>query len=181
MKKFFSMKTRLRPLVWSVVFLMLVLVLAQGIVLSAEKSWTSSTFLDFVDGTMSDGGVNTYVAADGTVRLINLWDLNNDGNFDMPIACAQDHDEETETFVYWADQDGFSPHRRTELPTDGAIGGAAGDLDGDGHVDLVLVNRFDGNRTDLDCHIYWGSPHEFDYPIGRACRRRLRLPSQSQI
>ena len=181
MKRFFSMKTRLRPMVWSVVFLMLVLVLAQGVVFSAEKSWSSSTFLDFVDGTMSDGGVNTYVAADGTVRLINLWDLNNDGNFDIPIACGQDHDEETETFVYWADQDGFSPHRRTELPTDGAIGGAAGDLDGDGHVDLVLVNRFDGNRTDLDCHIYWGSPHEFDYPIGRACRRRLRLPSQSQI
>ena len=35
--------------------------------------WTTSTFSDFCEGTLVDGGVNTYVAADGTVRLINLW------------------------------------------------------------------------------------------------------------
>ena len=105
---------------------------SQGTLFSEERSWTSSSFLDFIDGTLGDGGVNTYIASDGTIRLINLWDLNNDGNFDLPNACAQEHDEETETFVYWAGEDGFLPHRRTELPTDGAIGGAAADLNQDG-------------------------------------------------
>ena len=38
-----------------------------------KRIWTTSTFLDFCEGTLVDGGVNTYVAADGTVRLINLW------------------------------------------------------------------------------------------------------------
>ena len=34
--------------------------------------WTTSNFLDFIEGTLVDGGVNTYIASDGSVRLINL-------------------------------------------------------------------------------------------------------------
>lgn len=153
--------------------LLLFVVQATNTVYPAEKIWTTSSFLDFVGGELQDGGVNTYVTADGTVRLINLWDLNNDGNFDLPIACAQDHDEETETFIYWADEGGFAPQRRGEIPTDGAIGAAAADLNADGHVDLVLVNRFDGNTTDLDGYICWGSHQGFDVS------RRTNLPGKS--
>ena len=105
--------------------LLLLVALATNAVHAVDKTWTTSSFLDFIGGELEDGGVNTYVAADGTVRLINLCDLNNDGNFDLPIACAQNHDEETETFIYWADEDGFAPQRRGEVPTHGAIGAAA--------------------------------------------------------
>ena len=136
--------------------------LLSAIPLSAEERvWSSRSFLDFIDGTLSDGGVNTYVAADGTIRLINLWDLNQDGNFDIPIACGQDHNEEVDLFIYWADDIGFNPNRRTRLPTAGAIGVCTADLNDDGHVDLIVANRFDGEKTNLDTYIYWGSVQGF--------------------
>ncbi len=127
-----------------------------------EKTWTTSSFLDFGDGMLGDGGVNTYIAANGTIRLINLWDLNNDGNFDLPIACGQDHDERVDTFIYWADENGFTPQRRTQVPTEGALAAAGSDLNGDGHMDLILANRFDGEKTNLESYIYWGGEDRFE-------------------
>ena len=35
---------------------------------AAERRWSQSGFLTFAQGTMVDGGANTYVAADGTIR-----------------------------------------------------------------------------------------------------------------
>ncbi len=130
--------------------------------LRAESSvWRTSTFLEFVDGIFSDGGVNSYVAADGSVRLINLWDLNNDGNFDIPVACGQDHDEEVDLVIYLAGESGFDPARKIRLPTDGAISATVADLNGDGWLEVIVANRFDGETTDLDCLIYWGSSKGF--------------------
>jgi len=148
-------------------------ILPTGSLRGEENTWTTSGFLDFSDGTLADGGVNTYIAADGTIRLFNLWDLNNDGNFDLPVACPQDHDESVDLFIYWADDKGYDPARRTRLPTTGAIGGAAADLNGDGHVDLMVANRFDGVRTDLDATIYWGSEKGF------AASHRSNLPAKA--
>jgi hypothetical protein len=36
-----------------------------------NQSWKVRSFLDFSEGSVADGGANTYVAADGSVRLIN--------------------------------------------------------------------------------------------------------------
>ena len=56
----------------------LILTLAGSPVCAAEDKadrgnvWKSSSFLDFVDGTLTDGGANMYISKDGTLRLINL-------------------------------------------------------------------------------------------------------------
>ena len=147
-------------------------VVAISHVFAEEKIWTSSGFLDFVDGTLTDGGVNTYVAADGTIRLVNLQDLNNDGNFDLPVPCGQDHDERVDMFVYWADENGLHADRKLRLPTEGAIDAAARDLNRDGYVDLVVANRFDGENTELDSYVYWGSRNGFDAANRLALRTR---------
>ena len=125
------------------------------------KQWTTSSFSDFAEGTLADGGVNTYVDVDGNIRLINLWDFNNDGNLDLPVTCPQDYKETVDLFIYWADSDGFDPNRVTTLPALGAVSGAAADLNKDGHVDLIVLNRFDGEKTNLDAFIYWGSANGF--------------------
>ena len=115
----------------------------------ANQQWTTSSFLDFVDGTLTDGGANTYVGADGTVRLINLRDLNNDGNLDLFFPSSHDHNEKVDLFIYWGNS-GFGPEGRTRLPSNGGKAVAIADLNQDRHPDLILVNRFNGTRRDLD-------------------------------
>ena len=127
-----------------------------------NKSWKTATFFDFCQGTLGDGGVNTYVAADGSVRLINLWDYNNDGNFDLPVSCPQDYNESVPLAIYWADAQGFSSDRCALLPTAGAMAVHAADLNEDGYTDLVVANNFDGEKTDLNSVIYWNSKQGFD-------------------
>ena len=153
---------RMVTTVFAAVVIFLAAVFDTHHVWSEEKKWTISSFQDFGEGTLGDGGVNTYIAANGTVRLINLWDLNSDGNFDLPVACSQDHDERVDTFIYWADENGFTQRRRSQLPTEGALAATGSDLNGDGHLDLILANRFDGEKTNLDSYIYWGSTEGFD-------------------
>ena len=127
-----------------------------------KRIWTTSTFLDFCEGTLVDGGVNTYVAADGTVRLINLWDYNDDGNFDLPVSCPQDYNESVPLGLYWANAKGYARDRYLALPTDGAVAVDAADLNSDGYPDLLVANNFDGEKTNLNSFIYWNSKHGFD-------------------
>ncbi len=134
------------------------------------KAWTTRTFLDFVEGEPSDGGANTYVAADGSVRLINLYDLNNDGTLDAVFPSTHDNNEAIPLFVYWQ-KHGFNAAQRTTLPTQGAKAVAIADLNQDRYLDLVVANNFDGTRTDLNSCIYWGSAQ------GLSVKSRTELPT----
>jgi hypothetical protein len=138
---------------------------------SQGKVWKTSGFLGFIDGTLSDGGANTYIAADGTIRLINLWDLNGDGNLDVVFPSTHDNHEKLPLSIYW-NKRGFSPNQRTELPTDGGKAVAIADLNKDGHPDLIVANNFNGTKTDLASYIYWGGPSGFDP------NHRTELPTQ---
>jgi hypothetical protein len=58
------------------------------------RRWAMNTFEDFRQGTLLDGGKNTYITRKGELRLINLWDFNGDGNFDIPVTCSQDYNSQ---------------------------------------------------------------------------------------
>ena len=125
------------------------------------KLWTTSTFLDLVDGSYSDGGVNTFVTTGGEVMLINRRDLNGDGSIDIVLPNDHDPNAKEDLFIYWGG-DRFSSQRRMQLPTNGGSDGAVADLNADGYPDLIVANNFNGTRTDLESYIYWGSADGLD-------------------
>jgi hypothetical protein len=95
----------------------------------------------------------TYEAKDSCIG-----DFNHDGFADLAIANTSDGTNSgVQSFVYWGSEKGFSPARRSELPTLGATGVAAADLNRDGYLDLVFANSNDGKTYDIPSFIYWGS------------------------
>lgn len=144
-------------------------------VAAAAGMWKTDSFADFRRGTLADGGANCYVSADGSVRLIGSWDFNGDGAFDIPVTCPQDYTETPDLYVYLAGNGGFSPQRRLFLPGDGCVAGASADLNKDGFTDLIVCNRFDGEKDNLDSYVYWGGKD------GLSAKRRTGLPSEAAM
>ncbi|MBL9214288.1 MAG: VCBS repeat-containing protein [Opitutaceae bacterium] len=136
----------------------------------AVRTWTTSGHADFVAGRFADAGANSFVTAAGDLRLINEWDLNRDGYLDLFFFNTHDNNQQIDAFVYWGGR-GYAVDARTRLPSDGGAAVAAGDLNGDGFADLVLVNNFNGVKTNLDSYVYWGGRDGFD-PA-----RRTALPT----
>ena len=89
-------------------------------------------------------------------------DLNNDGRLD--VVLSNYHDGTTyqlNSFVYWGSATGYSTKQRTSLPTLGAHGAAAVDLNGDGYRDLVFANQRSGTNHNQSSYIYWGAKGGF--------------------
>lgn len=132
--------------------------------------WVQGSYLDFARGTLVDGGANDYVSADGTVRLINRWDLNGDGHIDLVLPSSHDNDFAADSYVYWGGKLS-DPSQRLALPGDGAGGGTIADLNKDGIPDLVIANAFNGIKTELPSFIYWGTAK------GYSAQHRTALPT----
>lgn len=91
-------------------------------------------------------------------------DLNGDGRADLAVSGYTGGHKEyrTDAYVYWNAPDGFSASRRTTLPVLGASNVRAGDINGDGFVDLAFANtQADDNSYDVPSYIYWGAKDGF--------------------
>ena len=105
-------------------------------------------------------------------------DFNGDGFIDLAFsnegllgAGRFGYDNHRESYVYWNGPLGFSTEHRTALPSVSARDCAAGDLNGDGIADLILLN---GNPAERSLYVYYGSKKGFD-----VTRRERRAVGES--
>ena len=107
---------------------------------------------------------------------VEAVDLDGDGRLDL--IASKYHDGlmyETNSAIFWNAPDGFSADRITQLPTRGAVGCTAGDLDGDGRPEIVFNNTMGSwsqFNPNLPLYVYLGSAAH-DYSPDR----RVELPT----
>jgi len=128
------------------------------------------------DALAYPGSHATEVPGDGVDQdcdgLDTCRDLNCDGWPDIVFAQTDlDEDYDYVSRIYLGSADGYSSENYQELPTLGAMGVDAGDLDGDGYLDLVFASVQDGEEREVDSLVYYGSAKGFDE------QSRVELPT----
>ena len=107
---------------------------------------------------------------------VEAIDLDGDNRLDLIASRYQNgKNYETESAVFWNSPDGFSRKRVAWLPTTGAVGCTAGDLDGDGRPEIVFNNTMRGPsqfNPDFPLYVYLGNK-ECEYSV----KRRLEFPT----
>jgi hypothetical protein len=129
------------------------------------------------DGVQIRSG-NDLEKVQSTLSIPNaVWvtasDLDGDGRPELVVSKYDDGVRyDTESPIFWNGPSGFSEQRVSWVPTKGAMGNTAGDLDGDGRPEVVFNNTMSGHSYDVPSYIYLGNK-EADY----GTERRLEFPT----
>ena len=102
--------------------------------------WTHGGLAAFRQGEFDNGGDNLYVTAAGAVEWIHRTDVNGDGQVDLIFPNSHGYDERGPTWIYTQPPAPGAEWGRRELPNDSGWMSHAADVDGDGFLDLVVVN-----------------------------------------
>ncbi len=94
----------------------------------------------------------------------SIADLDGDGYMDVFFSEFWDgvNNSYRNSRIYWGSSSGFSAGVYDELPTVGAWGNNAADVDGDGYQDIIYSNLTDYATYYLDSYLYWGSGSGFN-------------------
>ncbi|MFC2149602.1 choice-of-anchor tandem repeat GloVer-containing protein [Candidatus Auribacterota bacterium] len=84
-------------------------------------------------------------------------DINSDGYLDVVFSNnSNGSTSHINSYIYWGAQtDPYST--KTELPTIGASGSSAADLNSDGYLDIIFTNSWDASTYYHNSYIYWGA------------------------
>ena len=91
-----------------------------------SDTWVEASFEDFRDGTFDASGQNLFVSAQGRVRTIHRFDLNQDGHLDLVFCSSHDvvHGPKPTLLTLGSDR---SEGTVSRLPMAGAVDAAASD------------------------------------------------------
>ncbi len=126
--------------------------------LSARKSWIETTQEDFRDGDFSSAlyAADTGVAVDGAVEMIQVRDIDKNGNYDLIISNSRSGTLSAPDSAYYS-----YCYENTTL-TDSIFGwnssaNLVADYDNDGYPDVILSSYSnEAAQTNLWTHIYYG-------------------------
>ena len=143
--------------------------------ISGQQTWVDDRFEDFAKGTLDAGGQNLYISRDGSLRTINQFDLNADGQLDLIFNCTHDTYQMLPATVGWLDES--AKPGTQQLNVEGSRSVALGDLNRDGYTDAVFCpNQIGVHHERRHLSIAWGGANGWD-----ASRINGALPMQGAI
>lgn len=125
----------------------------------SSQTWIHRGFEDFSRGRFGSGGDNLYVNAKGIIETIHRTDVNDDGFVDIILPNSHGYVERGPTWIYTRAEGEGRRWPRQELRNDSGWMSRVVDLDGDGYLDLIVVNAENGVTSELDSYVYWGGPN----------------------
>ena len=126
--------------------------------MSEAGSWTHAGLEEFNQGRFDNGGDNLYVDATGAMQTIHRTDVNGDGHVDLVFPNSHGYIERGPTWIYSRPGAAGGDWGRQELPNDSGWMSRVCDVDGDGFMDLIVINGENGVTSELDSYVYWGGP-----------------------
>ncbi len=110
-------------------------------------------------------------------RDVILSDIDGDGLDDVIVANYSSAGGATWTnsYVHYSDGADFSGRRTLALPTLGASGVSAGDLNGDGLPELVISNQRVTNQSNLNSYVFWNKGGRFYFG------HHTQLPTEGSV
>ncbi|VAX23250.1 hypothetical protein MNBD_IGNAVI01-1751, partial [hydrothermal vent metagenome] len=119
-------------------------------------TWTNS-YVFYNDGKNFETKKTLAIPTIGA-SAVSCEDLNKDGFPEIVFSFKQVTNEKNlYSYVYWNDKGTFRYGNHTQLPTQGTLGNAIGDINNDRLPDVVFFNE-EGYLRDgpVISHIYWG-------------------------
>jgi hypothetical protein len=98
-----------------------------------------------------------------TPRDVALADIDRDGKDDVIVAnfASAGGATWTDSYIFYSDGKDFSSRKPLTIPTLGATGVSAGDLNGDGWPELVFSHEWVTNESSLLSYVYWNQGGQF--------------------
>ena len=91
-------------------------------------------------------------------RWVTAADLDGDSLPELIISKHYDGNEfDIQSPIYWNGPDGYSDDRTSWVHTIGVVGNTAGDLDGDGKLEVIFNNVLNGHVHSVPSYIYLGN------------------------
>lgn len=133
---------------------------------NSHDEWQTVPAYLFVNGQQGiDPARRVEIPADGAQKAA-VADLNKDGFPEFIIANTFNGTTmKLNAYIYWGSANGYTPARRTELPTLGARQVKIGDFNKDGFLDLAFAQQGDvgdnpragyGSVDNRTSYVYWG-------------------------